>query len=69
MPNREPPLPEEPLHMMVGHATFKQEHLFALSLLVGFYATPRTGEILGIRQLARNFVLRPISGGNSLILL
>ena len=50
VPNRAPPLPEEALHMMVGFALFKQEYLFAISLLVGFYATLRTGEILNLKS-------------------
>ena len=48
IPARAPPLPEDALHTMVGYALFKQQFKFALSLLVGFYAVLRTGEILGI---------------------
>ena len=50
VPNRAPPLPEEALHMMVGYAIAKAEYLFALSLLVGFYGTLRTGEILNLKS-------------------
>ena len=48
IPNRAPPLPLEILEVMVGYALFKQQHLFALSLLVGFHGLLRTGEILSI---------------------
>ena len=50
VPNRAPPLPEEALHMMVGFAIAQQEYLFAVSLLVGFYGTLRTGEILNLKS-------------------
>ena len=48
IPNRAPPLPLEILEAMVGYSLFKQQHLFALSLLVGFFGLLRTGEILTI---------------------
>ena len=48
IPNRAPPLPVEILEILVGYAIFKQQHLFALSLLVGFHGLLRTGEILNI---------------------
>ena len=48
LPNRAPPLPLEILEIMVGYALFKQDPLFALSLLVGFFGLLRTGEILTI---------------------
>ena len=48
IPNRAPPLPEEALQMMVGYAFFKEQYKFGLSLLVGFYGTLRTGEILSL---------------------
>ena len=50
LPNRAPPLPEEALHMMVGYAISQKEFLFAVSLLVGFYGTLRTGEILNLKS-------------------
>lgn len=48
VPNRAPPLPEEALHMMVGYSFFKEQYKFGMSLLVGFYGTLRTGEILSL---------------------
>ena len=48
VPNRAPPLPLDMLEAMVGHALFKDDPLFALTLLVGFHGLLRTGEILGI---------------------
>ena len=48
VPNRAPPLPLQMLESMVGHALFKKDFGFALSLLVGFHGLLRTGEILGI---------------------
>ena len=45
VPNRAPPLPLELLEAMVGYASFKGNHLFALSLLLGFF-----GEILMIQS-------------------
>lgn len=49
LPNRAPPLPERALHAMVGHAFFTKKPLFGLSLLLGYYGTLRTGELLDIR--------------------
>lgn len=49
VPNRAP-LPEEALQTMVGYAIFKEQYFFALSLLVGFYGTLRTGELLNFRS-------------------
>ena len=46
VPNRAPPLPEEALQMMVGYSFFKEQYKFGL--LVGFYGTLRTGEILSL---------------------
>ena len=48
VPNRAPPLSLENLEVMVGYSLFKQQHQFALSLLVGFFGLLRTGEILSI---------------------
>lgn len=50
LPNRAPPMPIEVLDAMVGHAVFKNQHLFALSLLLGFHGLLRTGEILGLSK-------------------
>lgn len=36
--------------MLVGHALAHKEYLFAVSLLVGFYGTLRTGEILSLKS-------------------
>lgn len=48
VPNRAPPLSLDALHLMVGYSLFKGQPLFALSLLVGFHALLRTGELLGL---------------------
>ena len=45
IPNRAPPFGENVLQAMVGWAWFKEEYLFGLSLLLGFYGLLRTGEI------------------------
>eukprot|EP00438_Fugacium_kawagutii_P007517 Skav231098 [mRNA] locus=scaffold2525:251187:253990:- [translate_table: standard] len=50
IPNRAPPLTEEAVHTLAGYALFKQQPLFALSLLLGFYGLLRTGELLNIRN-------------------
>eukprot|EP00438_Fugacium_kawagutii_P001317 Skav226301 [mRNA] locus=scaffold3301:342063:352131:+ [translate_table: standard] len=50
IPSRAPPLTEEALHTLLGHALFNNRPLFALSLMVGFYGLLRTGEILNIRS-------------------
>lgn len=49
VPNRAPPLPEHVLHAMVGWAFFHQHFSFGVSLLLGYYAMLRTGELLGLR--------------------
>ena len=41
-------MPLEILEVVVGYSIFKQQHLFALSLLVGFHGLLRMGEILNI---------------------
>ena len=48
IPNRAPPLPEHVLHAMVGWAFFHQHFSFGVSLLLGYYAMLRTGELLGL---------------------
>eukprot|EP00438_Fugacium_kawagutii_P034073 Skav205994 [mRNA] locus=scaffold2084:207733:210659:+ [translate_table: standard] len=50
LPNRAPPMPMEVLDAMVGYALFKQQPLFALSLLIGFHGLLRTGEVLGLSK-------------------
>eukprot|EP00438_Fugacium_kawagutii_P036604 Skav217814 [mRNA] locus=scaffold889:91866:92831:+ [translate_table: standard] len=50
IPNRAPPLPEPALHAMVGWSMFKGHHDFALSLLVGYYALLRTGELCDLKS-------------------
>lgn len=50
LPNRAPPLTEEALYTLVGHALFHDNHKFALSLLLGFFGLLRTGELLGLRN-------------------
>ena len=49
IPCRAPPLTEQALQTMVGHALFHQRYQFALSLLLGFYGLLRTGELLSLR--------------------
>ena len=43
-------MPPEVLEAMIGHAVFNERHLFALSLLVGFWGLLRTGELLGLEK-------------------
>ena len=50
IPNRAPPFPERILHAMVGYFLFHEQPRMALSLLLGFYAMLRTGELLGVRN-------------------
>eukprot|EP00435_Cladocopium_sp_Y103_P016211 s3739_g4.t1 len=49
IPNRAPPLPIDALHLMVGYSLFKEQAVFALSLLVGFHALLRTGELVSLK--------------------
>eukprot|EP00435_Cladocopium_sp_Y103_P017447 s824_g4.t1 len=49
IPNRAPPLSVDGLHLLVGYSLFKGEALFALSLLLGFHALLRTGELLALK--------------------
>ena len=48
IPNRAPPLSVDVLHLLVGYSLFKQQPLFALSLLLGFHGLLRTGELLSL---------------------
>lgn len=48
IPNRAPPLTQEALHAMVGHALCHNAPQFGLSLLVAFYGLLRTGEVLNL---------------------
>eukprot|EP00435_Cladocopium_sp_Y103_P012901 s836_g3.t1 len=50
IPSRAPPLPERVLKTLAGYFIFKQEPAMALSVLLGFYAMLRTGELLGVRS-------------------
>lgn len=50
IPNRAPPFPEVVLHSLVGWALFKEEFLFALSLLLGFYGLLVTGELYDLHS-------------------
>lgn len=50
IPNRAPPLPEGVLHAMVGWSIFYGHDDFALSLLVGYYALLRTGELCDLKS-------------------
>ena len=49
VPNRAPPLALDCLYVIVGYALFKKWHTFALSLLLGFHALLRTGELLALK--------------------
>lgn len=49
VPNRAPPFPLEMLEAMVGYFIFKEDHGFALTLLLGFYGLLRTGELLSVK--------------------
>ena len=50
IPNRAPPLPEHVLQAMVGWACFHNQFSFAVSLLLGYYAMLRTGELVGLKR-------------------
>jgi hypothetical protein len=50
IPNRAPPLPLDALHLMVGYSLFKEQPIFALSLLVAFHGLLRTGELLSLKN-------------------
>lgn len=50
IPCRAAPLPDPAMHALVGYFIFHQEPLMALSILVGFYAMLRTGEVLSIQN-------------------
>ena len=50
IPNRAPPLPVRVMEALVGYFVFHNKPEMALSLLVGFYAMLRTGEVLAIRN-------------------
>ena len=49
IPSRAPPFPEFILHCLVGWGLLQKEFGFSVSLLVGFYAMLRTGELLSLR--------------------
>ena len=50
IPNRAAPFTEQVVHTLVGYCLFHQQSQFALSLLIGFYALLRTGELLSLRN-------------------
>ena len=50
IPARAPPLSEQALQTLVGHALFNSNYTFALSLLVGFFGLLRTGELLSLHN-------------------
>ena len=50
IPCRAPPFPEKILKSLVGYFIFHKQPEMALSLLLGFYAMLRTGEVLGVRN-------------------
>lgn len=49
IPNRAPPLPINLLELMVGYCLFKQQHVFALTLLLAYHGLLRTGELLSLK--------------------
>lgn len=49
LPNRAAPLPEFALQALTGYFLFHEDPSMALSLLVGYYAMLRTGELLAIQ--------------------
>ena len=48
VPNRAPPLSLDGLYVMVGYSLFRGWNSFDLSLLLGFHALLRTGELLAV---------------------
>ena len=50
IPNRAPPLPQDAVVAMVGWAFFHGHFSFGVSLLVGFYAMLRAGELLHLKN-------------------
>ena len=60
VPNRAPPFSQDILHLLVGYSLFKQDSLFALSLLLGFHGLLRTGELLSLK--ARHVVITKPKG-------
>jgi len=50
VPARAPPFPDHVVKAMSGWAFFKGYYSFGLSLLIGFYAMLRTGEVLSLRS-------------------
>ena len=60
IPSRAPPFPEYILHCLVGWSLMRGEFTFAVSLLVGFYALLRTGELLSLEK--RHFSLSVQTG-------
>eukprot|EP00438_Fugacium_kawagutii_P023208 Skav215677 [mRNA] locus=scaffold278:111881:120662:- [translate_table: standard] len=49
LPNRAAPLPEMALQALAGYFLFHEDSSMALSLLLGYYAMLRTGELLAIQ--------------------
>ena len=49
IPNRAPPLSVDVLYALVGYCLFKEWATFGLSLLLGFHALLRTGELLKVQ--------------------
>ena len=64
IPCRAPPLTEPVLKAMVGWAIFNQEFAFGLSLLVGFHALLRSGELLALQ----NWQIHMVSPGKPAVL-
>ena len=57
VPCRAPPFPEHLLQALAGYFLFHQDESMALSVLLGFYAALRTGEILTLK--AGDFSVAP----------
>eukprot|EP00438_Fugacium_kawagutii_P034016 Skav211231 [mRNA] locus=scaffold934:398339:399409:- [translate_table: standard] len=58
IPCRAPPFPEYILHCLAGWALMRQEYSFAVSLVIGFYAMLRTGELLSLSKKDFSFTAR-----------
>ena len=57
IPSRAPPMPESVVQALAGYSILQGDHLFALSVLLGFYGMLRTGEIIGLAR-------RQVEAGN-----
>eukprot|EP00435_Cladocopium_sp_Y103_P024846 s916_g6.t1 len=60
IPSRAPPFPEYVLHCLTGWALMREKFNFAVSLLVGFYAMLRTGELLALEKRHFSFSVHSV---------